>query len=197
MSSRHTSAPPPGGLDHRVAPTDLRHDLEVGLEVEQRREGTAHEGLVVGEQQPDHAGGGPPPGCRGRPGGEVAPAAGDALAHAAQAVALRAVTAVVRVTAMPAGPSSMTTDRACASSCDVGDRLAQHPGQRRPSVSATEPLDGQWVMPASARAPGCGGELGLGAARSPPTRSPSASACGCGGTRIDSSSSLARAGQSQ
>ena len=32
---------------------DLGDHLEVGLEVEQRRQGAAHERLVVGEQQPD------------------------------------------------------------------------------------------------------------------------------------------------
>ena len=43
-----------GGVDHLVAATDLRHDLEVGLEVEQRGQRATHERLVVGEQQPDH-----------------------------------------------------------------------------------------------------------------------------------------------
>ena len=39
--------------DHLVTAADLRHDLEVVLEVEQRGERGAHQRLVVGEQQPD------------------------------------------------------------------------------------------------------------------------------------------------
>ena len=95
MSSRHTSAPRgAGGVDHLVAATDLRHDLEVGLEVEQRGQRATHERLVVGEQQPDHgrATSTRVPGAAG-PTARVPPAAGDPLAHAAQAVALRAVAA--------------------------------------------------------------------------------------------------------
>ncbi len=41
--------------DHLVAAPDLRHDVEVVLEFEQRGQGGADERLVVGEQQPDHA----------------------------------------------------------------------------------------------------------------------------------------------
>src|SRR6185436_6703228 len=38
---------------------DLRHDLEVRLEVKENGEGAAHHGLVLGQQHPDHK---PPPG---------------------------------------------------------------------------------------------------------------------------------------
>ena len=55
MSSRQTSAPESrAAADDLVAATDLGDDVEVGLEVEQRGEGAADEGLVVGQQQPDH-----------------------------------------------------------------------------------------------------------------------------------------------
>ena len=43
-------------VDDLVAAGHLGDDLEVVLELEQRCEGTAHECLVVGEQQADHAG---------------------------------------------------------------------------------------------------------------------------------------------
>ena len=46
-------------LEHRVGDlvtaTHLGHDAQVALEVEQRRQGAAHQRLVVGEQQPDDA----------------------------------------------------------------------------------------------------------------------------------------------
>ena len=43
-----------GELDRAQPVARLRDDLEVGLELEQRRERLAHEVLVVGQQQPDH-----------------------------------------------------------------------------------------------------------------------------------------------
>ena len=41
------------GRQHLVARPDLGDHLEVGLEAEQRRQRAPHQGLVVGEQQPD------------------------------------------------------------------------------------------------------------------------------------------------
>ena len=45
-----------GGLDDLVAARHLGDDLEVVLHLQQRDEGTAHEGLVVGDEHADHAG---------------------------------------------------------------------------------------------------------------------------------------------
>ena len=44
-----------GELDRGAPVAGLGDDLEVGLELEQRRERLAHEVLVVGQQEPDHA----------------------------------------------------------------------------------------------------------------------------------------------
>ena len=53
-SSRPTSGRRRGAAaDDLVAAADLGHHLEVGLEAEQRGQRAAHQGLVVGEQQPD------------------------------------------------------------------------------------------------------------------------------------------------
>ncbi len=61
-SSRATSgACARGRLHDGVAAAHLGHDGQVGLEVEQRGQGPAHQGLVVGEQQPDGHGTRSPP----------------------------------------------------------------------------------------------------------------------------------------
>ena len=50
-----------GGRDDLVAAADLGDHLEVGLEVEQRGQRAADQGLVVGEQEPDGHGTTRPP----------------------------------------------------------------------------------------------------------------------------------------
>ena len=53
-SSRATSGRCPAGRgDHLVAAADLGDHLQVGLQLEQRGQRAADQGLVVGEQQAD------------------------------------------------------------------------------------------------------------------------------------------------
>ena len=55
MSSSATSVcGRPGRAEHLVAAADLGHDLDVGLEGQQRRQRLPDHRLVLGEQQPDH-----------------------------------------------------------------------------------------------------------------------------------------------
>ena len=53
VEQRHVGPVLEHGGEYGVAGPDLGDDLQVGLEPEQGRQGAAHEGLVVGEQQPD------------------------------------------------------------------------------------------------------------------------------------------------
>ena len=45
-----------GGVDRGLAVAGLGDDLDVVLEVEERAQALAHDGVVVGEQDADHAG---------------------------------------------------------------------------------------------------------------------------------------------
>ena len=166
MSSRQTSGPRrAGGVDHLVAATDLGHDLEVGLEVEQRGQRATDERLVVGEQHPDH----------GRATSTRVPGAAGPTARVPPTPVTRSrmprrplpsapsQPEPSSVTAMPAGPSSIERPTRLRVAYDVGDRLAQHPGQQRPVARVgvgDGPLDGRGDAGVGEH-PGCGGELGL------------------------------------
>lgn len=53
VEQRHVGPGFADGVEHFVATTDLRDDLQVGFEGEESGERAPHEGLVVSEQQPD------------------------------------------------------------------------------------------------------------------------------------------------
>ena len=54
VEQRHVGVVLEDGRHHGVTRADLGDHLQVGLEVEQRRERTTHQGLVVGEEEPNH-----------------------------------------------------------------------------------------------------------------------------------------------
>ncbi len=142
MSRRHTS-----GCVQRdrssdlVAPGDLGHDLEVWLEVEQGGERSAHQRLVIGEQQTDRrrsprhlqlgAAAGGAPGPRSSP-----PEPSTRSRRPRRPLPISS--------ASTPRPSSVTTNRRLVErdgaelrtgmADDVGDRLAQHPGRHGAST---------------------------------------------------------------
>ena len=122
------------GRDDGVARRDLGDDLEVGLEAQQRRQGAAHERLVVGQQEPDRHGTttlSEKPGLQ-RLGDDGAAEGGRALAEPGQPVAgaggLRAASVVADLDLVlaedhGAAPGAAVPDH-------VGDALADRPGEQ-------------------------------------------------------------------
>ena len=163
MSSSATSGPcARRRCQHLVAAGHLGDHLDVGFEPEQRREGLPHHRLVLGEQDLDLSAHAPDPteptgtratsrNPRSRPGpaSRVPPTPSSAFAQARQAVARNE--AAARRGAGPVvlhgqlqdgaaeGLAAGDADRAAAGAAvpyDVGDGLAQRPGERGLAVSA-------------------------------------------------------------
>ena len=139
-SSRATSARARTAAATTSSPrADLGDHLEVGLQVEQRGQRAADQGLVVGEQQPDHAARPPAAGSRPRARGPISTRRAGRrgpLAQPGQArAAARRSAGAAPVVARPrrSRPDSATPHRVARRvPHHVGDALAHRPGEQLP-----------------------------------------------------------------